>query len=58
MSYPLERPLPNVAAVRAHSALLQDAAVRQIIVQLCDCIDYLNAQLHTVADAVAVPLEE
>lgn len=58
MSYPLERPLPDVAVVRAQAALVQDFALRQLLVQLCDAIDYLNAKVHAVADAAAVPLEE
>ena len=58
MSYPLERPLPDVAVVRAQITLIEDVALRELLVQLCNTIDYLNAKIHAVADAAAVPLEE
>lgn len=58
MSYPLERALPQTATVRAQASVLQDSAARELIVQLCDAIDYLNAKIHAVADATATPLEE
>jgi len=58
MSYPDSRALPQVAIVRSMVPQVADAQLRSVLVQLCDCIDYLNAQLHKVADATAVVLEE
>jgi len=58
MSYPQARPLPQVAAVRGALATVSDPQLRDIMLQLCDCVDYLNAQLHKVADDTAVTLEE
>ena len=58
MSYPDSRPLPQVAVARSMVPQIVDPQLRTVIVQLCDCIDYLNAQLHKVADAAAVALEE
>lgn len=58
MSYPQARALPQVAVIRGSVATVQDAQLRQLVIQLCDAIDYLNAQLHMVADATSVALEE
>lgn len=58
MSYPLERKLPQLATVRVQATMLDDQWAREIIVQLCDAVDYLNAKIHAVADATATPLEE
>ena len=58
MAYPLGRPLPNTAEIRSQAVFVQDTVVRELLVRLCDALDYLNAKVHTVADATAVPLEE
>lgn len=58
MSYPDSRPLPQVAVARSMVPQVADPQLRAVIVQLCDCVDYLNAQIHKVADDAALTLEE